>query len=126
MRPVGGPGEQYADTGGFTDLVFAITALLAYRFIPRIRDLPSMHLHGLREALACAFGDEVTLDFGEQRKQSGHDLGLDVLLALETNALLDRNDRDARLYEAVKDGDDLAQRTPEPGEFADDRAVSAF
>ena len=33
--------EQYADTGGFTDLVFAVTALLAYRFIPRIRDLPS-------------------------------------------------------------------------------------
>ena len=37
--------EQYADTGGFTDLVFAITALLAYRFIPRIRDLPSKRLH---------------------------------------------------------------------------------
>jgi TnpA family transposase len=33
--------EQYADTGGFTDLVFAVTALLAYRFIPRIRDLPA-------------------------------------------------------------------------------------
>lgn len=33
--------EQYTDTGGFTDLVFAVTALLAYRFIPRIRDLPS-------------------------------------------------------------------------------------
>ena len=37
--------EQYADTGGFTDLVFAITALLAYRFIPRIRDLPSKRLY---------------------------------------------------------------------------------
>ena len=37
--------EQYADTGGFTDLVFAVTALLAYRFIPRIRDLPSKRLH---------------------------------------------------------------------------------
>ena len=36
---------QYADTGGFADLVFAITALLAYRFIPRIRDLPSKRLH---------------------------------------------------------------------------------
>ena len=36
--------EQYADTGGFTDLVFAVTALLAYRFIPRIRDLPSKRL----------------------------------------------------------------------------------
>ena len=47
-----GPGwaglvrEQYADTGGgFTDHVFAITALIGYQFIPRIRDLPSKRLH---------------------------------------------------------------------------------
>jgi len=37
--------EQYADTGGFTDHVFAVTALLKYRFIPRIRDLPSRRLY---------------------------------------------------------------------------------
>lgn len=37
--------EQYADTGGFTDHVFAVTALLSYRFIPRIRDLPSKRLY---------------------------------------------------------------------------------
>ena len=37
--------EQYADTGGFTDLVFAATSLLGYMFIPRIRDLPSKRLH---------------------------------------------------------------------------------
>ena len=37
--------EQYADTGGFTDHVFAATALLGYQFIPRIRDLPSKRLH---------------------------------------------------------------------------------
>ena len=37
--------EQYADTGGVTDLVFAVTSLLSYRFIPRIRDLPSKRLH---------------------------------------------------------------------------------
>ena len=37
--------EQYADTGGFTDHVFAVTALLGYQFIPRIRDLPSKRLH---------------------------------------------------------------------------------
>ena len=36
---------QYADTGGFTDHVFAATALLGYQFIPRIRDLPSKRLH---------------------------------------------------------------------------------
>ena len=47
--------EQYADSGGFTDHVFAVTSLLScrcsaigarlsvlgYRFTPRIRDLPS-------------------------------------------------------------------------------------
>ena len=37
--------EQYADTGGFTDNVFAVTALLSYRFIPRIRYLPSKRLY---------------------------------------------------------------------------------
>ncbi len=37
--------EHYADTGGFTDLVFATTSLLGYLFIPRIRDLPSKRLH---------------------------------------------------------------------------------
>ena len=37
--------EQYADTGGFTDHVFAVTALLGSQFIPRIRDLPSKRLH---------------------------------------------------------------------------------
>ncbi len=37
--------EHYADTGGFTDLVFAACALLGYRFIPRIRDLQSKRLY---------------------------------------------------------------------------------
>ena len=37
--------EHYADTGGFTDLVFAASSLLGYLFIPRIRDLPSKRLH---------------------------------------------------------------------------------
>ena len=37
--------EQYADTGGFTDLVFAATSLLGYKFHPRIRDLASKKLH---------------------------------------------------------------------------------
>ena len=37
--------EHYADTGGFTDLIFAVTALLGYLFIPRIRDLKSKRLH---------------------------------------------------------------------------------
>jgi len=36
---------RLADAGGFTDHVFAVTSLLGYRFIPRIRDLPSKRLH---------------------------------------------------------------------------------
>ena len=42
--------EQYADTGGFTDHVFAVTAILGHRFIPRIRDLrPSASLSSTRK-----------------------------------------------------------------------------
>lgn len=37
--------EQYADTGGFTDHVFGVTSILGYKFIPRIRDLPSKKLY---------------------------------------------------------------------------------
>lgn len=37
--------EQYADTGGFTDHVFAVTSILGHRFIPRIRDLPSKRFY---------------------------------------------------------------------------------
>jgi TnpA family transposase len=37
--------EQFADTGGFTDHVFAACALLGYKFAPRIRDLPSKRLY---------------------------------------------------------------------------------
>ena len=44
--------EQYADTGGFTDHVFAVTALLGFQFIPRIRDLPSKR-HYLFDPASC-------------------------------------------------------------------------
>jgi len=37
--------EQYVDTGGFTDHVFAMCSLLGYSFSPRIRDLPSKRLY---------------------------------------------------------------------------------
>ena len=37
--------EQYADSGGFIDHVFAVISLLGYRVIPRLRDLPSKRLH---------------------------------------------------------------------------------
>ena len=43
--------EQYVDTGGFTDHVFAVTSILGYRFVPRIRDLPSKRIYVFEPAL---------------------------------------------------------------------------
>ena len=38
--------EQHTtDTGGFTEIVFALCALLGFRFVPRIRDLPATRLY---------------------------------------------------------------------------------
>lgn len=44
--------EQFADTGGFTDHVFAACAILGYRFAPRIRDLPSKRLYAFNPSAA--------------------------------------------------------------------------
>ncbi|MGE4340979.1 MAG: Tn3 family transposase, partial [Pigmentiphaga sp.] len=46
--------EQFADTGGFTDHVFAACAILGYRFAPRIRDLPSKRLYTFNPSAAPA------------------------------------------------------------------------
>ena len=46
MNPTGRKiREQYADTGGITDRVFAVTSFLSHRLILRIRDLPSKRLY---------------------------------------------------------------------------------
>jgi TnpA family transposase len=37
--------EHYTDTGGSTEQVFALTALLGFRFAPRLRDALSRHLY---------------------------------------------------------------------------------
>jgi len=55
--------EHYADTGGFTDHVFALTALLGFRFAPRIRDALSHRLYLLHEA--GDYGPLKTLLFGQ-------------------------------------------------------------
>jgi TnpA family transposase len=39
--------EHYADTGGFTDHVFAMCSLLGYQFVPRLRNLSSLNLYGM-------------------------------------------------------------------------------
>lgn len=40
--------EHYADTGGFTDHVFAMCALLGYQFAPRLRNLSSLRLYNMK------------------------------------------------------------------------------
>lgn len=42
--------EQFTDTGGVNDMVFATTMMLGYNFIPRIRDLPSSKLYAFEPA----------------------------------------------------------------------------
>jgi len=44
--------EQFADTDGFTDHVFAVCAILGYRFALRIRDLPSKRLYAFNPSIA--------------------------------------------------------------------------
>ena len=59
--------EQYADTGGFTDHVFAACSILGYAFVPRIRDLPSKRLYvfersGVPKPLRPLVGGKVNVD----------------------------------------------------------------
>jgi TnpA family transposase len=46
--------EQYADTGGFTDHVFAACSITGFKFIPHIRDLPSKRFYAFDPASAPA------------------------------------------------------------------------
>jgi len=41
--------EHYTDTGGFSDHIFAMCALLGYQFAPRLRNLSSLRLYGMKE-----------------------------------------------------------------------------
>ena len=56
--------EQYADTGGFTDHVFAACSILGYAFVPRIRDLPS-------KRQAAPFAKTVTLEPKRPGRRAG-------------------------------------------------------
>ena len=66
--------EQYADTGGFTDHVFAACSILGYAFVPRIRDLPSKRLYvferaGVPKQLRPLVGGKVNADLIEPVKR---------------------------------------------------------
>jgi TnpA family transposase len=55
--------EHYTDTGGASDQVFALTALLGFRFAPRIRDALSRHLYLVDEV--GEYGSLNSLLFGQ-------------------------------------------------------------
>ena len=124
LRPRGGPrrpepAQQYRESGSLPPCRQGVRrAATLWGAQLRARGL------GPGEALTGAPGDEVTLDPGVQREQPGHDPGLDVGLALDADVLLDRHEGDARLGERIKDGDDPARRSAEPGEFALDKATA--
>ena len=66
-NPAGVFREQYADTGGFTDHIFAACSILGYAFVPRIRDLPSKRLYvferaGVPKHLRPLVGGKVNVD----------------------------------------------------------------
>jgi TnpA family transposase len=59
--------EHYTDTAGFTDHVFALTALLGFRFAPRIADALSRKLYLLEEMED--YGTLKTLLFGSVNRK---------------------------------------------------------
>ena len=59
--------EHYTDTGGATDHVFALCAMLGFRFCPRLRDFPDRRLIPIAPptaypALAPLLGKKVRAD----------------------------------------------------------------
>jgi TnpA family transposase len=59
--------EHYTDTGGSTEHVFALTALLGFRFAPRLRDALSRHLYLVNEM--GAYGSLNSLLFGQVKSK---------------------------------------------------------
>ena len=63
----GASASSNADTGGFTDHVFAACSIFGYTFVPRIRDLPSKRLYvferaGVPKQLRPLVGGKVNAD----------------------------------------------------------------
>ncbi len=60
--------EHFTDTGGASDQVFGLLALLGFRFAPRLRDLKDLRLYAFRgqalpEVLAGMVGGTVDADY---------------------------------------------------------------
>lgn len=59
--------EHYTDTGGATDHVFALCAMLGFRFCPRLRDFPDRRLASVAgpvgyPAISSLFGKRIRTD----------------------------------------------------------------
>ena len=78
---------------------------------------------GRDQPLLRPFRDQIPLDLGEQPEQRYHHLGLHVLLSLEADRFLDRNEADFPLHQFVDELDHLAQAAAQTGQLADDQAV---
>lgn len=60
-------GTHYTDTGGASDCVFGLCAVLGFRFCPRLRDLPDRKLACITPAttykeLQALFGRRIRVD----------------------------------------------------------------
>ena len=93
--------------------------------LPSSLDFPKAPL-GLRggESFLGPFRDQVPLHLGEQSEQGDHDLGLQILLAVELDPLLDRDEADIAMDQSVHDLDHLTEATAEPRQLADQQAIA--
>ena len=76
-----------------------------------------------RQSFLGPLRDQIPLDLGEQPKQGDHHLGRHVLLSLEADRFLDRDEADLPLHQVVDDLNHLAQAAAQAGQLADDQAV---
>ena len=63
-------------------------------------------------------------DLRKQPEEHDHRLGLEILLALESNGLLDRHEVHALVDQAVNDVQDLAETPAQTRQLADDEPVA--
>ena len=101
--------------------------------LPSSFDLPRAPL-GRPEALATrpgacqtllgALHDQITFDLCKEPEEHDHRLGLEILLALESDGLLDRHKANALVDQAINDIQDLAEASAQARQLADDEPVA--
>ena len=81
---------------------------------------------GSGESFLGPFRDQVPLDLGKQSEQGDHDLGLQVLLAVELDGLLDGDEADLAMDQGLHDLDHLREAAAEPRQLADQQPVAGL